>query len=283
MVTKISLNQQIEFIYNDGNAFNVMNALLKQQEPHPEADDANSTFIPASMQLITYEKAGHALITAENEGGVFFVKRHAMDTPEQYMADMARERARQTQAQEEQTNDPPPEAYPMPDGIPRQTSREPPKTQARTGQAPNIDEAKAKRAQQQARKEAQASAERAKMAAAKARKEQADKKLRKEKFLSKCQSVFERTDHNQDGLLTRAEIIRALRHDLELPMLLELPTHIAANTPDHSQRLFEEVFQHMDIDEDRHISAEEFQRFCMHLHPDYALGGPDILTRTQTM
>ena len=50
-------------------------------------------------------------------------------------------------------------------------------------------------------------------------------------------------------------------------MLLSLPPHI--RTGDDTQRVFEETFQYMDVDTDRHIGYQEFLMFCTHIHPRY--------------
>ena len=56
---------------------------------------------------------------------------------------------------------------------------------------------------------------------------------------SNVKTVFERVDHNQDGKLTRAELIKALRQDEELQKLLQLPGRVG----DSQRQVFERVFQ----------------------------------------
>ena len=56
---------------------------------------------------------------------------------------------------------------------------------------------------------------------------------------SNVEIVFERVDHNQDGKLTRAELIKALRQDEELQKLLQLPGRVG----DSQRQVFERVFQ----------------------------------------
>ena len=75
-------------------------------------------------------------------------------------------------------------------------------------------------------------------------------------------SVFERVDRNQDGALTRAELIRALLGDLELQALLELPAKVG----DDQRAVFEEAFQGMDKDDGRSISLPEFAAFLRRAH-----------------
>eukprot|EP00658_Telonema_sp_P-2_P048060 TRINITY_DN36578_c0_g1_i1.p1 TRINITY_DN36578_c0_g1~~TRINITY_DN36578_c0_g1_i1.p1 ORF type:complete len:301 (+),score=93.74 TRINITY_DN36578_c0_g1_i1:371-1273(+) len=87
----------------------------------------------------------------------------------------------------------------------------------------------------------------------------------KARFFDKIEQAFVRVDKNQDGHLTRAEVIRALRRDLELPALLHLPTKITTQQGAESQRQFEEAFQRMDIDQNREIDTDEFKLFCLEI------------------
>ena len=57
--------------------------------------------------------------------------------------------------------------------------------------------------------------------------------------------------------VTRAELILLLREDEELRDLLELPAKVG----DGERDAFEAVFQGMDVDDDRGVSAEEFVRY----------------------
>ena len=66
-------------------------------------------------------------------------------------------------------------------------------------------------------------------------------------------AVFTRVDRNGDEQLTRAELIRALRKDPELQVLLGLPARVG----DEQRDVFESVFQGMDTDDDRSITVEE--------------------------
>ena len=66
-------------------------------------------------------------------------------------------------------------------------------------------------------------------------------------------AVFARVDRNGDEQLTRAELIRALRKDPELQVLLGLPARVG----DEQRDVFESVFQGMDTDDDRSITVEE--------------------------
>lgn len=69
--------------------------------------------------------------------------------------------------------------------------------------------------------------------------------------------AFSRVDANGDGVLTRAELIKALRKDPSLQALLQLPGKVG----DEQRAAFEEVFQGMDADDDRSISCVEFTEF----------------------
>lgn len=68
------------------------------------------------------------------------------------------------------------------------------------------------------------------------------------------QKLFARADRNGDGRLTRAELILQLREDQELAKALHLPRRVG----DGERDAFEAVFQRIDQDDDRSITAEEF-------------------------
>ena len=66
--------------------------------------------------------------------------------------------------------------------------------------------------------------------------------------------IFDRVDKDKNGLVTRAELIKALPGNPELQKLLKLPARIG----DEQRKVFEPVFQEMDVDGDRMITKEEF-------------------------
>ena len=116
------------------------------------------------------------------------------------------------------------------------------------------------------------SAQRAKAAGDKARaKREQEKRERDERqavWEKEIEKVFRRTDRNQDGFLTRAEIIRALKTDIKLAALLVLQDHVSDADDSHTR--FEAAFQTMDNDDDRHIAYREFLKFCTSVHPDFS-------------
>jgi hypothetical protein len=72
-------------------------------------------------------------------------------------------------------------------------------------------------------------------------------------------AAFSRLDRNGDGVCTRAELIKALRTDDGLRVLLQLPARVKEN----DRAAFEAVFQGMDVDDDRAVTAEEFVGFVV--------------------
>ena len=80
---------------------------------------------------------------------------------------------------------------------------------------------------------------------------------------SQLQEIYVRADRDGDGRLTRAELILRLRKDEELRQLLKLPAHVG----DGERDMFEAVFQGMDVDDDRCVSAEEFVRYLGKVAP----------------
>jgi hypothetical protein len=72
----------------------------------------------------------------------------------------------------------------------------------------------------------------------------------------RLREIFSRADRNNDGTLTRAELILRLRSDTELAELLQLPARVG----DGDRDAFESVFQRMDVDDSRGVDVEEFVR-----------------------
>jgi hypothetical protein len=72
----------------------------------------------------------------------------------------------------------------------------------------------------------------------------------------RLREIFARADRNNDGTLTRAELILRLRSDTELAELLQLPARVG----DGDRDAFESVFQSMDVDDSRGVDVEEFVR-----------------------
>ena len=68
----------------------------------------------------------------------------------------------------------------------------------------------------------------------------------------RLREIFSRADRNNDGTLTRAELILRLRSDTELAELLQLPARVG----DGDRDAFESVFQSMDVDDSRGVDVE---------------------------
>ena len=78
-----------------------------------------------------------------------------------------------------------------------------------------------------------------------------------------AKQVFDMIDRDHNGLLTRAEIIVGVRKNPELRHLLGLPDHIRQE--DGSRDLFEQVFQHIDLDDSKAVSLAEFQSYVVEI------------------
>ncbi len=71
---------------------------------------------------------------------------------------------------------------------------------------------------------------------------------------ARLRQIFGRADRDGNGSLTRAELILRLRQDAELADILQLPQKVG----DESRDAFEDVFQHMDRDDDHEVTVEDF-------------------------
>lgn len=81
--------------------------------------------------------------------------------------------------------------------------------------------------------------------------------------------VFNRIDLNNDGLVTKIELIKGLRNDgMNLREVLNLPAHIRQE--DGSRDSFMMVFHSMDRDNSSDISLPEFVDFCQKVHRESA-------------
>ena len=84
-------------------------------------------------------------------------------------------------------------------------------------------------------------------------------------MVSAVQAVFDLVDKNQDGSLSRIEIIKALRDTAEsqtsplLCKLLNLPTKIQASNDTHAA--FERVYQLIDGDDSNSITRKEWTKY----------------------
>ena len=87
---------------------------------------------------------------------------------------------------------------------------------------------------------------------------------------AQLREIFARADRDGDGRLTRAELILRLRKDKELAELLNLPAKVG----DGERDAFEAVFQGMDTDNSRGVSAEEFVGFLEGLSVRGDAGAP---------
>ena len=79
-------------------------------------------------------------------------------------------------------------------------------------------------------------------------------------LLESMKRAFNQIDINHDGVLSRAEIIRAVRSSREVSTLLGLPMKI--HQEDGTREQFEAVFQAMDADESKTVDLEEFIAFA---------------------
>jgi len=75
----------------------------------------------------------------------------------------------------------------------------------------------------------------------------------------RLKALFERSDRNKDGQLTRSELIHSLRKDGALVEQLGLP----ANVRDTHRAQFEELFQAMDVNDDKVIELDEFVTYFL--------------------
>ena len=91
---------------------------------------------------------------------------------------------------------------------------------------------------------------------------------------SQLEEIYARADRDDDGRLTRAELILRLRKDEELRELLNLPAYVG----DGERDMFESVFQGMDVDDDRCVTVEEFVRY---LSQAAAVGVPQPQAQAQ--
>ena len=136
---------------------------------------------------------------------------------------------------------------------------------------PPRQDAKGTRESAQHRRETEDSAKRAKESGERARAQRDAERERKERsqavWEGELKKVFARTDKNQDGFLTRAEIIKAVKTDIKLRALLELSDHVSQ--ADDTQRQFERAFQSMDENTDRSVTYEEFRKFATQVHPKF--------------
>jgi len=76
---------------------------------------------------------------------------------------------------------------------------------------------------------------------------------------SNCLTAFDLIDRNGDGVLSRAEVIKAARDNADVRQLLQLPEHIRQE--DGSRNDFEHVFQAIDKDESKSITRDEFEAY----------------------
>ena len=72
-------------------------------------------------------------------------------------------------------------------------------------------------------------------------------------------TAFDLIDRNGDGVLSRAEVIKALRDNADVRQLLHLPAHIRQE--DISRTEFERVFQAIDTHESKTITRDEFEAY----------------------
>lgn len=71
--------------------------------------------------------------------------------------------------------------------------------------------------------------------------------------------IFSAVDKSGDGQVSKIELIKALRRSPGVPEFFGLPQYIRQE--DGSRDLMEELFQEMDVDDDRNVSWDEFYDF----------------------
>ena len=71
--------------------------------------------------------------------------------------------------------------------------------------------------------------------------------------------AFKTLDANGNGVLSRAEVIKAVRESEEVRTLLGLPAQIQ----DETREVFENIFQMIDVDGSKSIDRDEFQKFFL--------------------
>lgn len=74
----------------------------------------------------------------------------------------------------------------------------------------------------------------------------------------------------------RAELIKALRTDEELRVLLQLPARVREGD---TRAAFEAAFQGMDVNDDRAVTAEEFVGFVLAREQKLSRGAPANVTK----
>ena len=77
--------------------------------------------------------------------------------------------------------------------------------------------------------------------------------------LEVIRSAFNLIDKNNDSVLSRIEVIKALRGSVVVRLLLQLPQYIKQE--DGTRELFEQMFQEIDIDNSNDISLHEFGNY----------------------
>ena len=77
--------------------------------------------------------------------------------------------------------------------------------------------------------------------------------------LEKVRAAFRLIDKNGDGVLSRIEVIKALKTHKHVQHLLKLPAHIRQE--DGTRNQFEVVYQMLDADDSKSVTLEEFEMF----------------------
>ena len=123
----------------------------------------------------------------------------------------------------------------------------------------------ARYAEAQAEAEAEAEAEEVAEEAAEAEAEAEEAEVDEEairhwtsQWLRDVDDAFARIDRNCDGVLSRAEVIKACRIDPHVRTLLGLPERIRQE--DGTRDAFEKIFQRLDQDDSKAVTLDEFKR-----------------------
>merc|ERR1711865_1343884 len=242
LVCAASVNQQIIPVYVPGNDRNAVNAVLEVRPP--SRTDQNLPVAATNEPLIIADEAE----VAEQE------------YQEAKSAAEASENIRRAQAEAEEEAKAHEQAR-------AEAKDEAAKAKAEATRA-KADAARSQQEQKQQQRTAKFEATKSSAKALKVKKEEMERKAR---FIETLGNIFEQTDKNKDGHLTRAEVIRALKNVEGLPNLLHMPEKVSCSIQrQNTQNQFEESYQRMDIDHDSEVSFDEFKLFCLEVRSENA-------------
>ena len=92
-----------------------------------------------------------------------------------------------------------------------------------------------------------------------------------------ARAAFKLIDKNGDGVLSRIEVVKALRTSAKVQKLLQLPAIIRQE--DGTRDEFERVFQAIDADNNKQLTLQEFERYvCGEAHTPLQLLASAVAT-----